>query len=104
MATSPVCDRFRVTNDELKEQGAEHLQGLGVPCDPRSVWQARFYDFNVYSEGRRKEELNQMHANPVICGLVKHPKDWAWSSWNFYYRGEGMLGMDSEGAPNWGKQ
>jgi putative transposase len=61
----------------------------------RSFWQARFYDFNVYSEGKRKEKLHYMHANPVIRGLVKHPKDWAWSSWSFYYRGEGMLRMNA---------
>jgi len=36
----------------------------------------RFYDFNVYSEGNRKEKLNYMHANPVIRKLVKYPKDW----------------------------
>jgi len=29
-----------------------------------------------------------MHPNPVIRGLVKHPKDWPWSSWSFYAKGE----------------
>ncbi len=28
---------------------------------PRAFWQARFYDFNVYSEGKKKEKLNYMH-------------------------------------------
>ena len=64
--------------------------------EPRAFLQARFYDFDVYSEGKRKEKLNYMHANPVIRGLVKHPKDWLWSSWSFYYRGEGLLAMDVE--------
>ena len=63
---------------------------------PRAFWQARFYDFNVYSEGKRKEKLHYMHANPVIRKWVKHPNDWPWSSWSFYYRGEGMLAMDAE--------
>ncbi len=63
--------------------------------EPRSFWQARFYDFNVYTEGKIKEKLNYMHANPVIRRLVKHPKDWPWSSWSFYMRGEaGLLAMD----------
>jgi len=57
----------------------------------RSFWQARFYDFSVFSEGKKKEKLNYMHANPVIRGLVKHPKDWAWSSWSFYFGGEPIL-------------
>jgi hypothetical protein len=36
-----------------------------------------------------------MHANPVIRGLVKHPKDWPWSSWAFYFREKsGLAPMD----------
>jgi putative transposase len=49
-------------------------------------WQPRFYDFNVYSRKKQNEKLDYMHANPVIRGLVKHPKDWPWSSWPFYFR------------------
>jgi putative transposase len=60
-------------------------------------WQERFYDFNVYSKGKRSEKLNYMHANPVARGLVKDPKDWPWSSWSFYRRGEaGLVGIDVE--------
>ncbi|MGB2622827.1 MAG: hypothetical protein WA857_16525 [Candidatus Acidiferrum sp.] len=41
--------------------------------------------------------MNYMHANPVMRGLVKHPKDWAWSSWGFYYGGgAGLVAMDAE--------
>jgi len=65
----------------------------GLPSEegreqPRAFWQARFYDFNVYSRGKMKEKLNYMHANPVIRKLVKHPSEWAWSSWAFYAREE----------------
>ena len=49
-----------------------------------SFWQARFYDFNVYTEGKKKEKLNYMHANPVKRGLVSRAKDWKWSSWEHY--------------------
>jgi putative transposase len=60
-------------------------------------WQERFYDFNVYSKGKKNEKLNYMHANPVKRGLVKDPKDWPWSSWSFYRRGEaGLIGIDVE--------
>ena len=58
---------------------------------PRSFWQARFYDFNVYSRGKIKEKLNYMHANPVIRGLVEHPKEWPWSSWSLYSAAEASL-------------
>jgi putative transposase len=62
----------------------------------RAFWQARFYDFNVYSQGKKREKLNYMHANPVIRGLVKHPRDWRWSSWAFYQGGSaGLVGIDA---------
>jgi len=61
----------------------------------KPFWQERFYDFNVYRSGKVKEKLNYMHANPVIRGLVAHPKDWPWSSWSFYFqKGKGLLPMD----------
>jgi len=61
----------------------------------RAFWQARFYDFNVYTRGKMKEKLNYMHANPVVRGLVEHPKDWRWSSWGFYWGGEeGLVRID----------
>ncbi len=52
--------------------------------NPRSFWQPRFYDFNVYTNGKKREKLDYMHSNPVTRGLVRHPKDWPWSSWSFY--------------------
>ena len=39
-------------------------------------------DFNVYTEKKKKEKLEYMHSNPVARGLVRHPEDWAWSSWS----------------------
>jgi hypothetical protein len=36
-----------------------------------------------------------MHANPVTRKLVGHPKDWLWSSWSFYAKGEaGLVAID----------
>jgi len=61
---------------------------------PSAFWQARFYDFNVYSRGKIKEKLNYMHANPVIRKLVKHPRDWVWSSWSNYAGERGLLAID----------
>jgi len=47
-------------------------------CEP--FWQARYYDFNVWTEHKRMEKLNYMHMNPVKRGLVARPEDWPWSS------------------------
>ena len=51
-------------------------------------WQRRFYDFNVWSVKKKNEKMNYMHFNPVKRGLVERPRDWAWSSYNFYWSGE----------------
>lgn len=57
----------------------------------RRFWQRRFYDFNVYSRAKIREKLEYMHANPVKRNLVKHSKDWPWSSFSFYTSGEAVL-------------
>jgi putative transposase len=50
----------------------------------RAYWQARFYDFNVWSTKKRVEKLRYMHRNPVKRGLVESPEQWRWSSYRFY--------------------
>ena len=59
-----------------------------APAAPRHVWQARFYDFNVWTEHKRVEKLRYMHRNPVARGLVDQPEQWAWSSFRDYMYGE----------------
>ena len=51
-------------------------------------WQARYYDFNVWSERKRVEKLRYIHRNPVTRGLVERPEDWRWSSFRHYATGE----------------
>jgi len=50
----------------------------------RAFWQARFYDFNVWTTRKRVEKLSYMHRNPVKRGLVATPGQWRWSSYRFY--------------------
>ncbi len=79
------------------ERGADAMPFAETGEPLRAFWQARFYDFNVYSQGKKREKLNYMHANPVIRGLVKHPRDWRWSSWGFYHGGvAGLVVIDLE--------
>jgi putative transposase len=50
----------------------------------RAFWQARFYDFNVWTTKKRVEKLRYMHRNPVKRGLASVPEQWRWSSYRFY--------------------
>jgi putative transposase len=62
-----------------------------------SFWQARYYDFNVWSERKRTEKLRYMHRNPVKRGLVNSPEEWAWSSFLHYLSGvEGVVEIESQ--------
>ena len=64
----------------------------------RRFWQRRFFDFNVWSDKKRKEKLHYMHANPVKERLVEHPREWRWSSFSFYAHDEpGLIRIDAAG-------
>ncbi|HET7206565.1 MAG TPA: transposase [Terriglobales bacterium] len=84
--------RRRTSRTQLRLPILEEESGL------KRFWQRRFYDFNVWSKGKLKEKLNYMHANPVMRKLVRHPKNWPWSSWSFYEKGEvGLIRIDPVG-------
>ncbi|MCU1284246.1 MAG: hypothetical protein JWO13_596 [Acidobacteriales bacterium] len=60
-------------------------------------WQARYYDFNLWSDRKRIEKLRYMHRNPVKRGLVEKPEDWGWSSFNHYATGvEGVVEIETQ--------
>jgi len=59
-----------------------------TPVYPQRFWQARFYDFNVWTEHKRIEKLRYIHRNPVERGLVPSPEQWGWSSFRWYLCGE----------------
>jgi len=60
-------------------------------------WQARYYDFNVWSEKKFVEKLRYIHRNPVARGLVNKPEDWPWSSFRHYLTGaEGTVEIGSQ--------
>ena len=71
------------------------------PDEPRlAFWQARFYDFNLWTTKKRREKLRYMHRNPVKRGLVESPEQWRWSSYRFYCLGESGPVRINEG---WGE-
>lgn len=62
-----------------------------------SFWQARYYDFNVWSERKFVEKVRYIHRNPVTRGLVERPEDWQWSSFRHYLTGvAGSVEIESQ--------
>jgi putative transposase len=56
--------------------------------DQSHFWQARYYDFPVWSEPKRIEKLRYIHRNPVRRGLAERPEHWRWSSFFHYATGD----------------
>jgi putative transposase len=92
----------------FKQSTAHALLPKRKPRDPhqrelfsrewrRAFWQARFYDFNVWSTKKRTEKLRYMRRNPVERGLLELPEQWRWSSYRHYLLGEPALVQVSVG-------
>jgi putative transposase len=89
-----------LVNEPGKARLDRVLQALKVSVAMRSrrkpFWQARYYDFNVWSARKVTEKLKYIHRNPVARGLVEKPEDWAWSSYRHYATGvEGTVQIES---------
>jgi hypothetical protein len=87
----------RVANARRRRQGATQLPLFAEK--EFHFWQARFYDFNVWSANKWREKLNYMHLNPVKRSLVARPEDWRWSSYRYYSLGQEGLVRISRSVP-----
>lgn len=83
---------------EIKSRSArEYFKGLSIgrPDAKRVFWQRRCYDHNCRTSQSVLEKIEYCHNNPVKRGLVEHPGEWKWSSYNWYHgRDEIPLRMD----------
>jgi putative transposase len=84
LLSEPTRGMLAVALQALKQAVSRRL-GSG---DGEAFWQARYYDFNVFSESKRIEKLRYMHRNPVKRGLAQQPGEWRWSSFCHYLYGE----------------
>ena len=92
LVSEPERGRLSKAIQAMKQSVARRLTLGSEP-----FWQARYYDFNVWSERKRIEKLDYMHMNPVKRGLVAHPEDWAWSSFRHHATGwEGTVEIESQ--------
>jgi REP-associated tyrosine transposase len=102
MITEPEVGTPSTVMQVFKQRTAHALLPKKKRHDPRQrslfgeevrapFWQARFYDFNVWTTKKRVEKLRYMHRNPVKRGLVGTPEEWRWSSYRFYLLDEASL-------------
>lgn len=94
----PATHTPSVVLQMLKQETSRQMRlrhGPAISGFPQ-FWERRFYDFNVWSQKKKDEKLTYMHMNPVKRGLVVDPREWLWSSFLFYLRGEhGKIRIDA---------
>ncbi|HEV2728437.1 MAG TPA: transposase [Terriglobales bacterium] len=84
LLNEPERDTLAISLQSLKQGVARRLALRAKD----SFWQARYYDFNVWSELKFIEKLRYIHRNPVARGLVQRPEDWPSSSFLHYATGQ----------------
>jgi REP-associated tyrosine transposase len=84
LVSEPEKGRLAQALQSLKQSIARKLALRAA----EPFWQARYYDFNVWSERKFTEKLRYIHRNPVTRGLVDRPEEWPWSSFRHYLTGQ----------------
>jgi len=93
LVSEPAHRTLATALQALKQSVARTLALRG--SEP--FWQARYYDFNVWTAKKQTEKLKYLHRNPVTRGLAAKPEDWPWSSYRHYLTGvEGTVEIESE--------
>jgi len=91
LISEPESQNLALVLQMLKQMVSRNLR----PASTGGL-QARYYDFNVWSEPKRVEKLRYVHRNPVKRALVERPEDWLWSSFRHYLTGEeGVVEIES---------
>jgi len=94
LISEPERGKLSVAIQMLKQNPSRQLRKL---AGSGSFWQARYYDFNVWSERKQVEKLRYIHRNPVKRRLVERPEDWEWSSFRHYISGvAGIVEIESQ--------
>jgi putative transposase len=112
LVTEPEVGNPSTVMQVLKQRTARALLPRKKRVDPRQrrllddailhtpFWQARFYDFNVWTEKKRVEKLRYTHRNPVKRRLASSAEEWRWSSYRSYLLDEAGPVRVNE---SWGK-
>lgn len=93
----PEPDQLSAFMNKWKDQSSHEIKKLyrtkfatywNRLNDADPIWQARYYDFNIWSHRKVEEKLDCMHLNPVRAGLAGRAIDYRWSSAPWYLAGK----------------
>jgi putative transposase len=93
LLSEPERSQLSVAIQMLKQIVSRKLRRPGM----RKFWQARYYDFPVWSAKKEVEKRRYIHRNPVKRGLVASPDEWKWSSFRQWATGcAGSVEIESQ--------
>ena len=83
----------RIVHQAQVEEDAALLAQFsnGSTRSEHQVWQASFWEQDVFSPEYMREKLVYLHRNPVRAGLVAQPEEYPYSSYRSYLNGEQWL-------------
>jgi putative transposase len=94
---SPALDYLkksvsRIVITRWREISAPVLKDIERPDGLPRFWQrGGGFDRNIRHEGEFAREVRYIHRNPVERGLVERPRDWPWSSAQWWLGESGAL-------------
>ena len=86
----------RWTARQIIDQDRDQTAILRRANGDNALWHRRCYDHNCRWASTVLEKISYCHKNPVTRGLVVHPSQWIWSSYNWYSR-EGKIVLEIDG-------
>jgi len=82
--------RWRLIKSYFSRQCQDEYKGFISASKLRkgeqAVWQRRFWEHQIRDEQDFARHVEYIHYNPVKHGLVKSPRDWAYSSFHRYVK------------------
>jgi putative transposase len=80
--------RRMLSSRKRREKRKAAQEGIGLDPVPQHIWQARFYDYNVWTGLKQVEKVKYTHRNPVRRGIGRESGAVAGSSFRAYAFGE----------------
>lgn len=68
----------------IKRYFSIEMNALSNRRKEKEVWQRRFWEHAIRDINDWQKHMDYIHYNPVKHGLVKAPKDWHYSSFNYW--------------------
>ena len=67
---------------EIKKAVSRQICSVTNSCNERMLWQRRFWEHAIRDQEDWRRHVDYIHYNPVKHGLVDHPGEWRWSSFD----------------------